>query len=74
MVGTWYRKVYNNVMDHQFTTCKVMAMKVVPHQNTCNEHATRVITNNANEQQHQHMGEWFVWVLGNMMNTNNVMN
>jgi hypothetical protein len=26
MVGTLYREVYNNAMDHQLTTCKVMAM------------------------------------------------
>jgi hypothetical protein len=74
MVGTWYRKVYNNVMDHQFTTCKVMEIGVILHQNTCNEHATRITTNNANEQQLKRKGEWFMWVFGNVTNTNNVMN
>jgi hypothetical protein len=37
----------SNAMDHQFTTWKVMAMRVIPPKT----HGTRVATNNAREQQ-----------------------
>jgi hypothetical protein len=55
-------------MDHQLATYKVMAMGVVPHQNTCNKSN---IKNTKEKQQHMVNGS----NVGNTTcNTNNAMN
>jgi hypothetical protein len=59
MVGIWQLEAYNNMVNHQLTIYKVMVMRVIGHQNTCNGKSQLVAQkDNSNNKRGNGLGEY----------------